>query len=45
MANQKVNNFDNWMRNTVKSVHYSDNKSMLKAYEIIIESESKQKIK
>lgn len=35
-------NFDMWMRNTVKSVHYSNNQAMVNAYERV---EEKFKIK
>lgn len=35
-------NFDTWMRNTVKSVHYSNNQAMVNAYERV---EEKFKIK
>lgn len=35
-------NFDNWMRNRVKSVHYSNNQAMVNAYERV---EEKFKIK
>lgn len=35
-------NFDNWMRNRVKSVHYSNNQEMVNAYERV---EEKFKIK
>jgi len=35
-------NFDNWMRDKVKSVHYSNNQAMVNAYERV---EEKFKIK
>lgn len=35
-------NFDTWMRNTVKSVYYSNNQAMVNAYERV---EEKFKIK
>lgn len=35
-------NFDNWMRNKVKSVHYANNQAMVNAYERV---EEKFKIK
>lgn len=35
-------NFDNWMRTKVKSVHYSNNQAMVNAYERV---EEKFKIK
>lgn len=32
----KVEEFDDWMRNCVKSIHYSDNEAMYNAYERIL---------
>jgi hypothetical protein len=31
--------FDQWMRNVVKSIHYSDNKAMSEAYEKVAQNE------
>lgn len=31
--------FDQWMRNVVKSIHYSDNKAMSEAYEKVQQNE------
>ena len=31
--------FDFWMRNVVKSIHYSDNKAMSEAYEKVAQNE------
>ena len=31
--------FDKWMRNVVKSIHYSDNKAMSEAYEKVSQNE------
>ena len=31
--------FDNWMINVVKSIHYSDNKAMTEAYERVAQNE------
>ncbi len=34
-----MENFDLWMRNVVKSIHYSDNKAMSEAYEKVAQNE------
>jgi hypothetical protein len=34
-----MENFDFWMRNVVKSIHYSDNKAMSEAYEKVAQNE------
>jgi len=31
--------FNDWMRNVVKSIHYSDNKAMSEAYEKVAQNE------
>jgi hypothetical protein len=31
--------FDSWMINVVKSIHYSDNKAMTEAYERVAQNE------
>ena len=31
--------FNDWMRNVVKSIHYSDNKAMSDAYEKVAQNE------
>jgi hypothetical protein len=35
---EKASKFDDWMRNTVKSIHYSDNLKMSEAFTKIIET-------
>jgi len=34
-----IKNYDNWMRNIVKSIHYSNNEKMINAYKKIKEYE------
>lgn len=34
--------FNDWMANTVKSIHYSDNKAMTEAYERVQQNEVNQ---
>ena len=29
----KAENFNDWMKNTIKSVHYANNEAMIKAFE------------
>lgn len=37
-----MENFDLWMRETVQSVYYSDNKAMTEAYEKVQQNEINQ---
>lgn len=33
---KKLEKFNNWMRDKIKNLHYSDNKRMCNAYQIIL---------
>jgi len=37
-----MEDFNNWMINTVKSIHFSDNKAMTEAYEKVQQNEINQ---
>jgi hypothetical protein len=41
LAFQEAQAFEVWMRDTVRSIHYADNKSMAEAYENIKRERSK----
>jgi hypothetical protein len=38
MRTARLQAFDNWMRNTVKSIHYANNEAMQRGYEQVIKA-------